>query len=133
MFYVNTCISYLTKQSQIGISEVDLAYRNVSFGPMDLATSKNSEVSQETIDFWCLFFFFKRAGNRSHLHMKTTISWKGLENDTEILVLEYLAQKHLQSNIFSFPIKMKTLTASLPQETIPYSLRCVQQGNRAHV
>ena len=33
-----------------------------------------------------------------------TISWKGLENPTDILLVENLAWKHLQSNVFPFTL-----------------------------
>lgn len=85
MFYVNTYVSCLPEQPQIGISEVDLVYRNVSFGPVDLPKFLKILRFHRKLEISGIFFFLnKRSDNsRPHLHMKTTISWKGPENDTE--------------------------------------------------
>lgn len=77
--YVNTYISYLTKQFQVGLSVMGLAHGNVLFGPEELPTFKNSEISQETIDFWLLLllllFSSKRSGYTGPcMHNNTTTS-----------------------------------------------------------
>lgn len=85
---------------------MNLAHRNVLFDPAELPTFKNCEISQDTRFLVQIFFKYVIWPHWAiYTWDNITTSWMELENDTEILLVENLAWKYLQSKFFSLTLE----------------------------